>query len=133
MDEELKETEAENPAQEKSEEKSQEPEKPLDKMTATELRAVAMEIPEITGAHAMKKEELLAAIKEAKGIVDEAPRKKAAGKAKEDLSVKDIKGKITRLKVEKKEARGEQDRQHVRILRRKINRLKKRARKAAQA
>jgi hypothetical protein len=38
-------------------------EKPLEKMTAKELRKVALEIPELTGVHAMKKEELLAAIK----------------------------------------------------------------------
>ena len=33
-------------------------EKPLEKMTATELREVAKEIPEITGASGMKKDEL---------------------------------------------------------------------------
>ena len=39
-----------------------EKEKPLEKMTAKELREVALEIPEIEGVHAMKKEELLEAI-----------------------------------------------------------------------
>ena len=32
-------------------------------MTAKELREIALEIPEIEGVHAMKKEELLAAIR----------------------------------------------------------------------
>ncbi len=46
-------------------------EKPLDRMTATELRKYALELGEITGVHGMNKEELLRAIKEVKGIVDE--------------------------------------------------------------
>ncbi len=52
--------------------------KPLEKMTVKDLRAMALNIPGITGVHAMKKEELIAEIKEAKGITDE-PGHKAAG------------------------------------------------------
>ena len=44
--------------------------KPLDKMTVKELREVALELPQITGVHGMNKAELLAAVKEAKGIED---------------------------------------------------------------
>ena len=51
-------------------------EKPLDKMTVKELREVGKEIPELTGVTAMKKDELLAAIKKARGIEDEAPPEK---------------------------------------------------------
>ena len=43
-------------------------EKPLDKMTAPELREIAREIPGVTGATAMKKAELLSIIKKHRGI-----------------------------------------------------------------
>ena len=46
-------------------------EKPLDRMTAKELREMALKIEGIVGVHVMNKNELLNAIKEAKGIVDE--------------------------------------------------------------
>jgi len=42
-------------------------EKPLDRMTAKELREMALQIQGIVGVHAMNKNELLVAIKEAKG------------------------------------------------------------------
>ena len=51
-------------------------EKPLEKMTATELREVAKEIPEITGASGMKKEELISAIKKARGIEEKVVAKR---------------------------------------------------------
>ena len=62
-------------------ERKEKKEKPLDKMTATELRKFAMDTGEISGVHGMNKEELLAAIKEAKGIKDEGkpPRRSACG------------------------------------------------------
>ena len=50
-------------------------EKPLDKMTAKELREVAKDIPGIVGVHSMNKLELLEGIKEARGIVDDGPKK----------------------------------------------------------
>jgi len=130
MEEEIKEEET------KEEEKQEkvEKEKPLDKMTATELRELAREIPDITGAHAMKKEQLLEAIKKAKGIEDEKPVKTKEKEAlKREVSVKELKGKIVLLKDEKKAARQSKDRKKVNILRRRINRLKKRSRKVAQA
>jgi len=52
-------------------------EKPLDKMTAKELREVAKEIPEITGVHGLNKAELLAAVKQAKGIKDDSVKNPA--------------------------------------------------------
>ena len=42
-------------------------EKPLEKMTVKALREIGKEIPEITGVHGMKKEELIVAINEARG------------------------------------------------------------------
>ena len=47
-------------------------------MTVKELRALATEETDLVGVHAMKKADLLAAIKEAKGVKEEkAPKKKA--------------------------------------------------------
>ena len=48
-------------------ERKEKKEKPLDKMTATELRKYALDTGEISGVHGMNKEELLSAIKEAEG------------------------------------------------------------------
>jgi len=117
--------------EEVQEEKKVEKEKPLDKMTSTELREMAREIPDITGVHAMKKEELLQAIKEAKGIKEEKPIKKKA--PKKTFDIKELKKSIIILKGEKKAARMTKDRKKVDILRRRINRMKKRTRKVAQA
>ena len=49
--------------------------KPLEKMTVTDLREMAKDITEISGVHGMKKEELIAAIKKSKGIIDETGQK----------------------------------------------------------
>ena len=50
-------------------------EKPLDKMTAKELREMALGLPGIHGVHAMKKEELIVAIRAAKGITEPEVKK----------------------------------------------------------
>ncbi|MBW1925264.1 MAG: transcription termination factor Rho [Deltaproteobacteria bacterium] len=109
------------------------PEKPLDKMTAKELREVAMEIPGVQGVHAMKKDELLAIIKEYRGIKDEEPARRKTRKTRRPTrSVKELKEMIARLKAEKAEARQARDGKKVEILRRRINRMKKQTRKVAQ-
>ena len=109
------------------------PEKPLDKMTATELREIALGIEGITGVHAMKKDELLKAVKEARGIVEEEPAKKAKKAPKVEAGVEALKQKIVALKKEKEAARKSKDKKKVDIYRRRINRLKKKTRKVAQA
>jgi hypothetical protein len=122
-------------------EKQEKEEKDLELMTVKELRAIAAEETDLVGVHAMKKAELLAAIKEAKGIEEEkapkekAPKEKApAEKAKkEELTSKELKAKITELKVKKEEFRKARDRRMVEVLRRRINRAKKRTRKLAQS
>ena len=98
-------------------------EKPLEKMTAKELRDVAKEIPQITGVHGMNKAELVSAIKEARGIVDE--------KKKSDASVRDLKRKIRSLKADRDAALEAKDKKKVGIYRRRISRLKKKTRRAA--
>lgn len=105
-------------------EKKEKKEKPLDRMTAKELREVALKIPEITGVHGMNKAELLAAVKKARGIVDEK-RKKS------DVSTREIKKKIRQLKAEKVQADESKDKAKTKILRRRISRLKKKTRRAA--
>ena len=64
--------------------------KPLEKMTAKELREMALGIEGIVGVHSMNKPELIAAIKEAKGIVDEGG-KKAIDYAEENDKLKGTK------------------------------------------
>ena len=111
-------------------------EKPLDKMTATELREFALnkKLEGLTGVHAMKKEELLKAIKEALGIKEEEPAKKAKRPTiKKEVNVKVLKQKIVQLKAEKKEAISSADKKKATVLRRRINRLKKRSKRAAKA
>ena len=115
-------------AEEKKEHKE---EKDLERMTVKELKAVAAESTDLVGIHAMKKAELLAAIKKVKGIKEEkAPKKKIE---KEAITVKELKAKIIELKAKRKEARKARDKRIVHILRRKINRLKKETRKVSQA
>lgn len=109
-------------------------EKSLGKMTVKELRAVAMEIPRAVAVHDMKKEELIAFIKEARGIKDEEPvkiKKKVVAKIK--LSKTELKGKIKQLKEEKSAAQASKNRKMIDILRRRISHLKKLTRRYATA
>lgn len=99
-------------------------EKPLEKMTAKELREVAMEIPEIVGVHGMNKPELISAIKKSRGIAEETGKKTDAG-------VREIKKKIRELKAEKAAAIAANDKKKADIYRRRISRLKKKTRRAA--
>jgi hypothetical protein len=116
-------------------EKETQPEKPLDKMTAKELRELAAGMAEITGAHGMKKDELLAAIKKAKGIEETAPVKKnkATTAPSGPLTVKEMKAKIVQLRGEQEEIRRAGDRKQLEIMRRRISRLKKSSRRTARA
>jgi nucleotidyltransferase/DNA polymerase involved in DNA repair len=99
--------------------------RPLEKMTATELRKYALDLGEISGVHGMNKEELLSAIKKVKGIKD-------AGKSAEKVSMRDLKEKAAELRAQKLAAiAAGEPRRKIDILRRKANRLKKRTRKAA--
>jgi hypothetical protein len=118
--------------EESQEEKKEEavPEKPLDKMTVIELREFALaKNLGISGVHAMKKEELLPAVKEALGIKDEEPAAKVADKG----TVAAMKQKIVLLMEEKRTAIASKDKKKTNVLRRRINRLKKRSKKVAKA
>jgi protein-arginine kinase activator protein McsA len=99
-------------------------EKPLEKMTAKELREIGKQMPEITGVYGMNKPELISAIKKARGIVDDSPKTK-------DASVREIKKKIKELKTERETALSKDDAKMAAIYRRRITRLKKKTRRAA--
>lgn len=106
-------------------ERKEKKEKPLEKMTATELRKYALELGEISGVHGMNKEELTRAIKEVKGLKDE-------GKAVKTMNVRELKEMAQAARTKKLEAlAGGEPRGKIDILRKKANRLKKRSRKAA--
>jgi len=104
--------------------KNETKEKPLEKMTATELREIAKETPGITGAHGMNKAELPSEIKRARGIEDTGGKKK-------DTSVREIKVRIKDLKEKRAAALEADDRCMATIYKRQISRLKSRARRAA--
>lgn len=98
-------------------------EKPLEKMTATELRELAKGIEGITGAHGMNKSELIAAIQTSRGIEPKAH--KVSG------SVREIKKRIRTLRGEYEKALAANDDRMATIFKKRISRLKKQTRKAA--
>ncbi len=109
-------------------------EKPLDKMTVKDLREIAKDIPGVTGVSGMKKDELLAIVKEAKGVKEEKPVKKPVkkkkSKGKKTLTVKEMKQEIARLRQEKENTKDTQTRQRIR---RRMNRLRKKTRRGVAA
>ncbi len=98
--------------------------KPLEKMTVKELREMAKEMPGIAGVHGMKKEELIVAIQDIKGI-------KAAPVKKADATIAVLKKKIKAMKAERQAALQTKDRKMATIYKRRISRLKKKTRRAA--
>jgi hypothetical protein len=97
----------------------------LERMTATELREMGLGIQGLAGVHAMKKEELLAAIKEAKGIKDEEPAKPKGSKSG------GLKQQMASLRKEREEARAANNKAKMSVLKRRIHHLKKKTRKTA--
>jgi hypothetical protein len=104
----------------------------LEKMTTPELRDYALKNhPAITGATAMEKEELIAAIKKAQEEeVKETPKKEnAVGKGKPDK--KALKEKIRAMKAEKEKLLQAKNKKAMGRLRKKIKKLKRMTKKAA--
>jgi len=136
MAEEIKEG-AEEIQKEGGEESKMEPvviKKPLEKMTAIELREMAMTIPGAVGVSAMKKEELVPLIREYMVIKEEfvsEPKAKKIKKPKANIS--ELKAKVMQLKTAKKAAQENKEKEKVDVLRRRINRLKKQTRKVVVA
>ena len=108
-------------------------EKPLEKMTATELREMALGLPGIQGVHAMKKEELITAIRAAKGIPEPEPKKEkkmVAKKEKVVLTAAQLKQKAKELRAKREELLQQRNLEMAEILRKRISRLKKKTRRA---
>jgi hypothetical protein len=100
-------------------------EKPLEKMTAKELRELALTIEGISGVHAMNKAELIAEIKEFRGIVDE-------GKKVDTGLIRETKAKLKALRASRDQQRAEgADKAKLEVLRKKLSRLKKKTRSLA--
>lgn len=106
-------------------------EKELEEMTATELRELALkQYPDITGVHALKKEELIAAIHKARGeVVKETKKKKVA--AKVPIDKKELKKQIRLLKAEKDRLLQGKDKKTLAKVRKKIKKLKRLTKKTA--
>jgi hypothetical protein len=118
-----------------SDKKIETTDKPLEKMTVKALREIAKEIPEITGVHGMKKEELLVAINEVRGVEQKTVKadKSIKGKPvkKTGASPGEIKKRIKALKAQRQAALGAKDKKMATVYRRRISRLKKKSKKAA--
>lgn len=100
-------------------------EKPLDKMTAKELREMALGLEGIFGVHAMNKPELIAAIKKVKGIADDTKPKKVG------TDVRSLKVKIRELKAKMVQAKESGNTKAADSFRRRMSNLKKKTRRAA--
>ena len=113
--------------------KKEHDEKHLEKLTILELREIAAEIPHEKAVHEMKKEELVAFIKEARGIKDEphVKKKKHVGKIK--MTKSELKAKIRELKVLRWQALESKESKKAVLLRHKISELKKISRRVAAA
>ena len=104
--------------------------KPLEKMTAIELKEMAKTIPNATGVSAMKKADLVSLIRGYMVIKEEFSTEPKAKKIKKPkANIKELKTKVVQLRGEKKAARENKEKEKVNVLRRRINRLKKRTRK----
>ena len=100
--------------------------KPLDKMTVKELKDLAISsFPQIVGASGMHKDELLADIKEALGMVEEE-----GGASPYVQQIRAMKKTIAELKIQKNQTPKAQraDREK---LRKQIHNLKKKSRRLA--
>jgi hypothetical protein len=108
-------------------------EKHLEKLTIKELRDIAAEIPHEKAIHDMKKEELVAFIKEARGIKDETPVKKKKHIGKITMTKPELKAKIRELKALRSQALESKQGDKATWLRRQISQLKKKSRRLAVA
>ena len=93
----------------------------LEKLTAIKLRElIAADYPEIQGAHAMKKEELVIAVLKARG--------EPTHETKKHVPITDIKKTIRQLKGEQAQAQAAKDAKKNTELRKKIAKLKRKTR-----
>ncbi|HET6489453.1 MAG TPA: hypothetical protein VFG28_06790 [Syntrophales bacterium] len=103
-----------------------EKERSLEKLTVKELKEMALAIGGITGVTAMKKEELLTAIKQAKGIPIQKTREKPVD------TIIEIKKKMRELRVKRGELRETGKGDKADLLKKQLSRLKKKTRRLAR-
>jgi len=108
-------------------------EKHLEKLTIKELREIAAEIPHERAILDMKKEELVAFIKEARGIKDGAPAKKKKHVVKIKMTKPELKARIRELKVLRMQALESKENKKAVMLRHQLSQLKKKSRHVAAA
>ena len=106
-------------------------EEDLEKMTATELREYSLKNhPEIAGVHAMKKEEIIVAIRKSRGeeVKEEPEKKKGTAKGQDK---KALKQQIRLLKSEKDKLLHSKDKKALAKLRKKIKRYRRLTKRAS--
>lgn len=113
--------------------KKEHAEKHLEKMTIKELRDIATEIPHERAIHDMKKEELIAFIKEARGIKEETVVKKKKLAVRIKMTKAELKARIRELKVLRGQALESNETKKSVMLRHQISQLKKKSRRIAAA
>jgi hypothetical protein len=113
--------------------KKEHDEKPLEKLTVKELREIAAEIPHETAVHDMKKDELVAFIKEARGIKDETPARKKKQVVKLKMTKPELKARIRELKELRLQALESKESKKAAMLRHQISQMKKKSRRVAAA
>jgi len=95
---------------------------------------MALGLPGVHGVHAMKKEELIAAIRAARGITEPEPKKEkriVAKKEKVILTASQLKQKVKELRAKREGILQQRNWKMAEILRKRISRLKKMTRRAA--
>ena len=107
--------------------------KNLEKLTIKELREIAAGIPHEKAILDMKKEELVAFIKEARGIKEEIPAKKKKHVAKIKMTKPELKARIRESKALKTQAMESNDNKKVVMLRHQLTQLKKKSRHVVAA
>ena len=102
-------------------------EKDLEKLTATRLREIAKQYEGITGAHAMKKEELIREIRKARGEPDRPIKREKS----QDIGK--IKQTIKALKEERHAAEEKKEKKTITTLKKEIKMFRRLTRKLAKA
>jgi hypothetical protein len=101
-------------------------EKDLEDLTVTKLREEAKKYSEITGVHAMRKAELIEAIRKA----SVQPKKKEKKTAKKLADRKtDLKKRLRALKVQREKALEDRDRKALKSIRTRMKKLKRKTRR----
>ncbi|OPY05421.1 MAG: hypothetical protein A4E67_01938 [Syntrophaceae bacterium PtaB.Bin038] len=103
-----------------------EKEKQLEKLTVKELKEMALAMGGISGVTAMKKEELIAAIRQARGLPAKQMRERPVD------TIVEVKRRIRESRAQREELREAGRRAEATRLNRKISRLKKKTRRLAR-